>query len=87
MYTSSDPGREFSMLTQEEKKIMEEPVEPGIISRHTTTKYYKKSTFTNSTTTSTSESPKTKMITAGPPRGTAPSALTWRQSGPGVSEF
>ena len=39
MYTSSDPGKEFSMLTQEEKKIMDKPVEPGVISRHVTTKF------------------------------------------------
>lgn len=39
MYTSSDPGKEFSMLTQEEKKVLEAPVEPGVISRHVTTKF------------------------------------------------
>lgn len=39
---------------QEERKVMEEPLQPGVISRHVTTKYYKKSTFANQQTTTTS---------------------------------
>lgn len=57
VFTSSDPGKEFSMLTEQERKVLEEPLQPGVISRHITTKYYKKSTFTSSTTTSTSQTP------------------------------
>lgn len=57
VYTSSDPGKEFSMLTQEEKKTLEEPLEPGVVSRHVTSKYYKKSTYTSQTSTSTSQAP------------------------------
>uniref|UniRef100_A0A914VCV5 Zasp-like motif domain-containing protein n=1 Tax=Plectus sambesii TaxID=2011161 RepID=A0A914VCV5_9BILA len=53
MVTSSDPGKEYSVLTEEERKVMEEPIQPGVISRHVTTKYYKKSTFTDSKTTTT----------------------------------
>jgi hypothetical protein len=57
VYTSSDPGKEFSMLTQEEKKTLEEPLQPGVVSRHTTSKYYKKSTYTSQTSTSTNQAP------------------------------
>jgi hypothetical protein len=58
MVTSSDPGKEYSLLTEEERKVMEEPLQPGVISRHVTTKYYKKSTFSDSkTTTSATNQP------------------------------
>ncbi|GMS95193.1 hypothetical protein PENTCL1PPCAC_17368, partial [Pristionchus entomophagus] len=51
--TSSDPGRDVSLLKEEEKRIIEKPLEPGVISRHVTTKYYKKKTTTDTTTTTT----------------------------------
>lgn len=87
VYTSSDPGREFSMLTEEEKKVSEQPLQPGVLSRHVTTKYYKKSTFTNSTTTSGGVPP------AGAPMLGAPQKLSIEappkpgEIGPGVSQF
>ncbi|CAB3409303.1 unnamed protein product [Caenorhabditis bovis] len=49
--TSADPGRETSLLKEEEKRVVETPLEPGVISRHVTTKYYKKKTVTDTTTT------------------------------------
>ncbi|VDK55965.1 unnamed protein product [Anisakis simplex] len=51
--TSVDPNRECSLLKEEERRIVETPLEPGIISRHVTTKYYKKKTVTDTTTTTT----------------------------------
>ncbi|GMT23808.1 hypothetical protein PFISCL1PPCAC_15105, partial [Pristionchus fissidentatus] len=51
--TSSDPGRDVALLKEEEKRIIEKPLEPGVISRHVTTKYYKKKTTTDTTTTTT----------------------------------
>ena len=66
VYTSSDPGKEFSMQTEEERKVMEEPLQPGVISRHTTTKYYKRSTFNSTTTTSTSQTPPAVSFTPMP---------------------
>ncbi|KAF1757181.1 hypothetical protein GCK72_013636 [Caenorhabditis remanei] len=49
--TSADPGRETALLKEEEKRVVETPLEPGVISRHVTTKYYKKKTVTDTTTT------------------------------------
>uniref|UniRef100_A0A1I7T841 ZM domain-containing protein n=1 Tax=Caenorhabditis tropicalis TaxID=1561998 RepID=A0A1I7T841_9PELO len=49
--TSADPGRETALLKEEEKRVVETPMEPGVISRHVTTKYYKKKTVTDTTTT------------------------------------
>ncbi|CAI2352095.1 unnamed protein product [Caenorhabditis sp. 36 PRJEB53466] len=51
--TSADPGRETALLKEEEKRVVETPLEPGVISRHVTTKYYKKKTVTDTTTTTT----------------------------------
>ncbi|KAF8376266.1 pqn-22, partial [Pristionchus pacificus] len=51
--TSSDPGRDVALLKEEEKRVIEKPLEPGVISRHVTTKYYKKKTTTDTTTTTT----------------------------------
>ncbi|VDP04954.1 unnamed protein product, partial [Soboliphyme baturini] len=56
-YTTVDPGKEFSMLTEEQRKVLEEPLEPGVISRHVTTKYYKKATYTSTSTTTTTQAP------------------------------
>lgn len=85
VYTSSDPGAQFSMLTQEEKKALEEPLEPGVVSRHVTSKYYKRSTYTSQTTTSGTPS---APAVSYPAAGQAPSG-TYRvgQVGPGVSQF
>lgn len=71
VYTSSDPGKEFSMLTEQEKKILEEPMQPGVVARHITTKYYKKSTYNSSTTTSTSQTPPVTTTTYYPPETTS----------------
>uniref|UniRef100_A0AC34Q2M9 Zasp-like motif domain-containing protein n=1 Tax=Panagrolaimus sp. JU765 TaxID=591449 RepID=A0AC34Q2M9_9BILA len=49
--TSADPGRECQLLKEEERRVIEEPVEPGVISRHITTKFYKKKTVTDTSTT------------------------------------
>uniref|UniRef100_A0A914CDR7 Zasp-like motif domain-containing protein n=1 Tax=Acrobeloides nanus TaxID=290746 RepID=A0A914CDR7_9BILA len=49
--TSVDPGKEYQLLKEEERRVTEEPIEPGVISRHVTTKYYKKKTVTDTTTT------------------------------------
>ncbi|CAD6191863.1 unnamed protein product [Caenorhabditis auriculariae] len=51
--TSADPNKETSLLKEEEKRVIETPLEPGVISRHVTTKYYKKKTVTDTTTTTT----------------------------------
>lgn len=32
--TSADPGREYQLLKEEERRIVDEPVEPGVISRY-----------------------------------------------------
>uniref|UniRef100_A0A915ILC7 Uncharacterized protein n=1 Tax=Romanomermis culicivorax TaxID=13658 RepID=A0A915ILC7_ROMCU len=84
VYTSSDPGSQYSMLTQEEKKALEEPLEPGVVSRHVTSKYYKRSTYTSQTTTSSTPSaPAVSYPTAASP----PSSYRVGQLGPGVSQF
>uniref|UniRef100_A0AAF5I2W0 ZM domain-containing protein n=2 Tax=Strongyloides stercoralis TaxID=6248 RepID=A0AAF5I2W0_STRER len=49
--TSADPGKEYQLLKEQETRVVEKPLEPGIISRHVTTKYYKKKTVTDSTMT------------------------------------
>ncbi|CAG9540364.1 unnamed protein product [Cercopithifilaria johnstoni] len=49
--TSLNPNSESTLLKEEEKRVVETPLEPGIISRHVTTKYYKKKTVTDTTTT------------------------------------
>lgn len=65
--TSADPGRECQLLKEEERRVIEEPVEPGVISRlahffesrklillifrHVTTKFYKKKTVTDTSST------------------------------------
>lgn len=67
------------MLTEEEKKVLEEPLEPGVISRHVTTKYYKKSTYTSTTTTSTTQAPPAQAGIGGFPKP----AIT----GPGSTPF
>ncbi|KAM3725300.1 DNA ligase [Dirofilaria immitis] len=51
--TSVNPNSESTLLKEEEKRVVETPLEPGVISRHVTTKYYKKKTVTDTTTTST----------------------------------
>ncbi|KHN78143.1 hypothetical protein Tcan_15888 [Toxocara canis] len=53
LLTSVDPNRECSLLKEEERRVIETPLEPGVISRHVTTKYYKKKTVTDTTTTTT----------------------------------
>ncbi|CAI4223506.1 unnamed protein product [Auanema sp. JU1783] len=53
--TAADPGREYALLKEEEKRVVETPMEPGVISRHVTTKYYKKKTVTDTTTTPITE--------------------------------
>ncbi|KAK6022041.1 hypothetical protein OSTOST_12275, partial [Ostertagia ostertagi] len=40
--TAVDPGKEYALLKEEEKRVVETDLEPGVISRHVTTKYYKK---------------------------------------------
>ncbi|KAI6187534.1 ZASP domain-containing protein [Aphelenchoides besseyi] len=42
--TTTDPKRESKLLKEEESRTVEEQTEPGVISRHKTTKYYKKKT-------------------------------------------
>uniref|UniRef100_A0AC35TYH0 ZM domain-containing protein n=1 Tax=Rhabditophanes sp. KR3021 TaxID=114890 RepID=A0AC35TYH0_9BILA len=49
--TSVNPGKEYQLLKEQETRVVEQPLQPGIISRHVTTKYYKKKTVTDSTTT------------------------------------
>uniref|UniRef100_A0A0N5C0F5 ZM domain-containing protein n=1 Tax=Strongyloides papillosus TaxID=174720 RepID=A0A0N5C0F5_STREA len=49
--TSANPGKDYQLLKEQETRVVEKPLEPGIISRHVTTKYYKKKTVTDSTTT------------------------------------
>ncbi|KAE9553519.1 hypothetical protein FO519_003268 [Halicephalobus sp. NKZ332] len=49
--TSADPGKESQLLKEEERRVVEESVEPGVISRHITTKFYKKKTVTDTSTT------------------------------------
>jgi hypothetical protein len=78
--TGSEPGKEYSLLTEEERRVMEKPLEPGVISRHVTTKYYKKSTFSDSKTTTTTSS-------GGAPQPAIDYGKTGRQSRPGVSQF
>uniref|UniRef100_A0A1I8AGI3 ZM domain-containing protein n=1 Tax=Steinernema glaseri TaxID=37863 RepID=A0A1I8AGI3_9BILA len=51
--TSADPGREIQLLKEEERRVTEQPLEPGVISRHVTTKYYKKKTVTDTQQTVT----------------------------------
>ncbi|VIO87692.1 conserved hypothetical protein [Brugia malayi] len=51
--TSVNPNSESTLLKEEERRIVETPLEPGVISRHVTTKYYKKKTVTDTTTTNT----------------------------------
>ncbi|VBB33432.1 unnamed protein product, partial [Acanthocheilonema viteae] len=48
--TSVNPNSESTLLKEEEKRVVETPLEPGVISRHVTTKYYKKKTVTDTTT-------------------------------------
>lgn len=31
--TSVDPGKEYQLLKEEERRVTEEPIEPGVISR------------------------------------------------------
>ncbi|KRY39389.1 PR domain zinc finger protein 14 [Trichinella spiralis] len=54
IYTTADPGKQFSVHTEQEEKVFEEPAQPGTVSRHTTKKYYKKSVYTSTVTTRTS---------------------------------
>jgi hypothetical protein len=65
---------------QEERKVMEEPLQPGVISRHVTTKYYKKSTFANQQSSTTAV-----------PASTRPLAITdsiqLGQLAPGITQF
>ncbi|KAK0399769.1 hypothetical protein QR680_003207 [Steinernema hermaphroditum] len=58
--TSADPGREYQLLKEEERRVTERPLEPGVISRHVTTKYYKKKTVTDTQQTMMSEEPVAK---------------------------
>ncbi|TMS39168.1 hypothetical protein L596_005737 [Steinernema carpocapsae] len=51
--TSADPGKEYQLLKEEERRVVEQPLEPGVISRHVTTKYYKKKTVTDTQQTMT----------------------------------
>ncbi|KAK6111388.1 hypothetical protein QQG55_43445 [Brugia pahangi] len=51
--TSVNPNSESTLLKEEERRVVETPLEPGVISRHVTTKYYKKKTVTDTTTTNT----------------------------------
>ncbi|PAV69682.1 hypothetical protein WR25_05187 [Diploscapter pachys] len=51
LQTSSDPGRDVALLKEEERRVVDTPLEPGVISRHVTTKYYKKKTVTDTQTT------------------------------------
>ena len=55
LQTTSDPGKDCSLLKEEEKRVVETPLEPGVISRHVTTKYYKKKTVTDTTTSTQPE--------------------------------
>uniref|UniRef100_A0A7E4VA61 ZM domain-containing protein n=1 Tax=Panagrellus redivivus TaxID=6233 RepID=A0A7E4VA61_PANRE len=48
--TSADPGREYQLLKEEERRVVDEPLENGVISRHVTTKFYKKKTITDTST-------------------------------------
>lgn len=61
---------------------MEEPLQPGVISRHVTTKYYKKTTLANQQTTTTS----TPQI-GGPSQLAIEGAVKIGEIGPGVSQF
>ncbi|KRZ71724.1 hypothetical protein T10_9361, partial [Trichinella papuae] len=55
IYTTADPGKQFSVHTEHEEKVFEEPTQPsGTVSRQTTKKYYKKSVYTSTVTTRTS---------------------------------
>ncbi|KRZ14160.1 PR domain zinc finger protein 14 [Trichinella pseudospiralis] len=55
IYTTADPGKQFSVHTEHEEKVFEEPAQPGgTVSRQTTKKYYKKSVYTSTVTTRTS---------------------------------
>ncbi|KRZ62232.1 PR domain zinc finger protein 14, partial [Trichinella nativa] len=54
IYTTADPDKQFSVHTEQEEKVFEEPAQPGTVSRHTTKKYYKKSVYTSTVTTRTS---------------------------------
>ncbi|KRX26892.1 PR domain zinc finger protein 14 [Trichinella nelsoni] len=54
IYTTSDPDKQFSVHTEQEEKVFEEPAQPGTVSRHTTKKYYKKYVYTSTVTTRTS---------------------------------
>ncbi|KAH7729467.1 Protein PQN-22 c [Aphelenchoides avenae] len=47
--TATDPGREYQLLKEEERRIVDDPIEPGVVSRHIQTKYYKKKTVTENT--------------------------------------
>lgn len=84
MSTGSDPGKEYSLLTEEERRVMEKPLEPGVISRHVTTKYYKKSTFTDSKTTTTTSS---GSGGGGALQQRPQSAIDYAGRRPGVSQF
>ncbi|KAI6214498.1 hypothetical protein M3Y94_00275600 [Aphelenchoides besseyi] len=51
--TATDPERESKLLKEEESRTIDEQTEPGVISRHTTTKYYKKKTVTDQSASTT----------------------------------
>ncbi|VDM96568.1 unnamed protein product [Thelazia callipaeda] len=53
LLTSLNPNSESTLLKEEERRVVETPLEPGVISRHITTKYYKKKTVTDTTTSTT----------------------------------
>ncbi|MFH4979051.1 hypothetical protein AB6A40_005760 [Gnathostoma spinigerum] len=55
LLTSVDPSHECQLMKEEEQRICETPLEPGVISRHVTTKYYKKKTVTDTTTTTSTQ--------------------------------
>ncbi|CDW54009.1 Transcription factor BTF3 4 [Trichuris trichiura] len=50
LYSSVDPGKEYSLHMEKEETKFEKPVEPGMLSRKTVQRYYKK-TYTSTTTT------------------------------------
>ncbi|KFD62928.1 hypothetical protein M514_10148, partial [Trichuris suis] len=50
LYSSVDPGKEYSVHMEKEETKFEKPVEPGMLSKKTIQRYYKK-TYTSTTTT------------------------------------
>uniref|UniRef100_A0A5S6R439 ZM domain-containing protein n=1 Tax=Trichuris muris TaxID=70415 RepID=A0A5S6R439_TRIMR len=55
LYSSVDPGKEYSVHMEKEETKSEKPVEPGLLSKKTVQRYYKK-TYTSTTTTKSAAS-------------------------------